>query len=248
MVTVKGGPGTADPGQFTALNITLRWLLVTAYPGYYRIDGPGWLDSAHYDMVAKVPPGTTKEQFELMIRNLLEERAALKAHREMSEFPTYDLVVAKGGPKLTEAKEDPQAQAPAADPVGKQGTKLDADGWPILDRPGILVYNFFSGGAPVSRLVAKDQPISSLAKMLRPATQAQVADKTGLEGKYDFRLEYAFESTPAATPAPDGMSSAAPPGPGIFSAIKSLGLALEPTKTSLDVLVIDHIDRVLKPN
>jgi len=248
VVTVKGGPGTADPGQFTGLNITLRWLLVTAYPEPYSIVGPDWLDAAKYDMVAKVPPGTTKYQFRLMVRKLLEERLVLKAHHEMREFRTYDLVVAKGGAKLKEATEDPKAQAPAVNSSGGQETRLDADGFPQLDRPGILAYHFNSpSGAPVSRMVAKAQPISSLAKMLRSATQAYVTDKTGLEGKYDFRLEYS-DSVLTASSVSDGTPSEPAPNASIFSAIKNLGLVLQQTKTPLDVLVIDHIDRVLKPN
>lgn len=143
MVHVSGGPGTSDPGQFTALNITLRWLLMSAFPESYRVIGPDWLDGAHYDLVAKVPPGTSKEQFKLMIRNLLEERSALKAHHETRAFPAYDLVVAKGGAKLAEA--GAQAAPPAGQPSEQ---KLDADGYPQLDRPGLVAYNFAHTARP----------------------------------------------------------------------------------------------------
>lgn len=84
--------------------------------------------------------------------------------------------------------------------------------------------------------------------MLRTPTHAYVIDQTGLEGKYDFRLEYAFDETPTAAPSQDGSISAPSLAPSIFTAIKSLGLTLQPTRASLDVLVIDHIDKVLQPN
>jgi Protein of unknown function (DUF3738) len=32
------------------------------------------IDTEEYDIVAKMPPGTTKEQFQQMLQNLLEER------------------------------------------------------------------------------------------------------------------------------------------------------------------------------
>ena len=243
MVHVSGGPGTSDPGQFTALNITLGWLLVSAFPESHRVIGPDWLDGAHYDLVAKVPPGTSKDQFKLMIQNLLEERAALKAHHETREFPAYDLVVAKDGAKLAEASA--QTVLPAGQPSEQ---KLDADGYPQLDRPGLVTYNFFSHGAPVTRLVGKAQPLSSLAHMLSSSTHASVIDQTGLRGKYDFRLEYAFDAAPTTAASQDDSISAPSPAPSIFTAIKSLGLTLQPARAALDVLVIDHIDRVLQPN
>jgi uncharacterized protein (TIGR03435 family) len=242
VVHVSGGPGTPDPGQFRALNITLRWLLVSAFPESYRVIGPSWLDDPHYNLVAKVPPGTSKDQFKLMIQNLLEERAALKAHHEKRNFPAFALVVANSGAKLTEA------DAQAAPPGQGTGQKLDTDGYPLLDRPGLVAYNFLSHGAPVTRLVGRAQPISSLARMLHVPTNAYVIDETGLEGKYDFRLEYAFDSTPTTAPSPGDVASALSPAPSIFTAIKSLGLMLQPTRASLDVLVIDHIDRQLQPN
>lgn len=224
MVHVSGGPGTSDPGQFTALNITLRWLLVSGFPESYRVIGPDWLDRAHYDLVGKVPPGTSKDQFKLMIQGLLEERAALKAHHETRVFPAYDLVVAKGGAKLVEAG------AQAAPPAGQPSVqKLDADGYPQLDRPGLVAYGFLSHGAPVTRLVGRAQPLSSLADMLHIPTHAYVTDKTGLQGKYDFRLEYASDNAPTAALSQDDSISAPSSAPNIFTAIKSLGLTLQPT-------------------
>jgi uncharacterized protein (TIGR03435 family) len=108
--------------------------------------------------------------------------------------------------------------------------------------------NSFSHGAPVARLVGKAQPLSSLVHMLSSSTHAYVIDKTGLQGKYDFRLEYAFDSAPTTAASRDDSISAPSPAPSIFTAIKSLGLTLRPARASLDVLVIDHIDRVLRPN
>ncbi len=61
-----------------------------------------------------------------------------------------------------------------------------------------------------------------------------VIDKTGLDGKYDFRYQFSPVDVGVA-----GEFSA----PSLFTAIeKDLGLKLEPTKTKLDSIVIDHID------
>src|SRR5207244_3445464 len=55
-VGMNGGPGTADPGQITYSNVTLKNVLMNAYGVKgYQISGPSWLDSERYDIAAKIP-------------------------------------------------------------------------------------------------------------------------------------------------------------------------------------------------
>ena len=62
--------------------------------------------------------------------------------------------------------------------------------------------------------------------------QGNVVDKTGLPGRYDFTLQYTYQSSD-----PDSY-------PTLTTAIQEqLGLKLQSTHGSVDVLVIDHIDR-----
>ena len=239
MNEVHGGPGSSDPGQVTYRNITVRNLLGRAYPDSYKIDGPGWLDSdPRFDIVAKLPPDTTPQQFVLMVRNLLIERFGLEAHHETKEFAAYDLVIAKGGLKMKETAGDS-----AGGPGSNDGPpKVDADGFPVLTHPGMITQNTFSHGLPVARLTAVAQPLWRLLGMLRAATQKPVIDKTGLTGKYDFTLEYAPGGAMATSS--DGEAGAPP----IAYAIKSLGLELKDTKTSVDVLVVDHVEKAPTEN
>lgn len=60
-------------------------------------------------------------------------------------------------------------------------------------------------------------------------------DQTGLTGKYDFALHYTYDEARATDPnAP----------PGMFTAIQEqLGLKLQPMKATVDVLVVDHVER-----
>jgi uncharacterized protein (TIGR03435 family) len=61
----------------------------------------------------------------------------------------------------------------------------------------------------------------------------KVVNKTGLEGGYDFTLDY----------APDG-ADASDPRPSIYTALEEqLGLKLEPAREPVDVIVVDHIER-----
>ena len=49
-------------------------------------------------MTAKLPPGTTVEQYRQMMANLLAERFGLICHRVTKDFAGYEITVAKGGP------------------------------------------------------------------------------------------------------------------------------------------------------
>jgi len=244
MTSVHGGPGSSDPGQVTYRNVSLMNLLGRAYPDSFRIAGPSWLDENRFDLIAKLPPDTTPEQLVPMIRNLLLDRFALKAHHEAREMAAYDLVIAKTGLKMKEAVENPDA-ASASSSAASGPLKLDQDGFPILAHPGMTTINTISNGLPVARLTATAQPLWRLLGMLRAATQKPVIDKTGLTGKYDFWLEYAPGGAMAVSTTPGQAELGAP---SITYAIRSLGLALQDTKTTLDVLVVDHVERVPTEN
>jgi uncharacterized protein (TIGR03435 family) len=74
-----------------------------------------------------------------------------------------------------------------------------------------------------------------------------VIDKTGITGKFNFRIEFASdEATPFFRTA-GGDPSAAPPdpaGPSIFTALQQqLGLKLERATGPVEFLVIDHVER-----
>ncbi len=62
-----------------------------------------------------------------------------------------------------------------------------------------------------------------------------LVDQTGLTGRYDFKLTYSYGDAP-------NLETDAPPT--MFTAIKEqLGLKFQPLKTSVDVMVIDHIGK-----
>src|SRR5579872_1747033 len=97
----KGGPGTNDPTRWTCTYCDIANLLPRAYGVQsYQLTFPSWMNSEHYDISANVPAGATREQLQIMIRNLLEERFQFKLHRESKDIAGYDLVIGKNGPKL----------------------------------------------------------------------------------------------------------------------------------------------------
>ena len=73
----------------------------------WRVSGaPAWATKDLWDLVAKLPPGQPSDQERLyrsiegMLRTFLEEEFKLKTHFVKKEQPVYELVIAKGGPKL----------------------------------------------------------------------------------------------------------------------------------------------------
>jgi uncharacterized protein (TIGR03435 family) len=95
-------PIDTRPGLLTARNASLKQLIRGAYTleNYQVSGGPGWIDSAGFDVEAKSTDGANREQLLLMLRALLADRFKLRFHREKKELAVYALVMAKGGPKF----------------------------------------------------------------------------------------------------------------------------------------------------
>ncbi len=107
--------------------------------------------------------------------------------------------------------------------VAKGGPKLKA-----VTTPGEQLG--FRGGVGHNRGFAIT--MSMFAKELGRLTGRPVLDKTGLDGKYDYVLEWSPDSEVTGS------------GPTIFTALQEqLGLRLESVKAPVDTLVIDHIER-----
>jgi uncharacterized protein (TIGR03435 family) len=67
------------------------------------LGGPNWLEYDTFDVVAKVPSGTTPETARLMLRTLLADRFKLVLHNDTKPVPTYALKSLKQ-PKLKQAE------------------------------------------------------------------------------------------------------------------------------------------------
>jgi uncharacterized protein (TIGR03435 family) len=100
-----------------------------------------------------------------------------------------------------------------------------------------------TSGAP-GRLEATKITMQKLADLLARMAGAPVADATALPGAYDFVLEWSPEES-LRTSAADGSASGGNGGPSIFTALEEqLGLKLAGSKGPVEVLVVDHIERV----
>src|SRR5262249_9505396 len=97
---------TSGPGQ-VVLGVPLSPILMTSFKvSKDQIIGPSWLESDCFQVVAKLPQGSTPDQIPEMLQALLSERFKLSAHKESRPSTIYALVVDKGGPKVKEAAEN----------------------------------------------------------------------------------------------------------------------------------------------
>jgi uncharacterized protein (TIGR03435 family) len=92
----------------TLLNALARAFGVTSGN---QIVGPAWVREDRYDIVAKAPENTPKEQLPLMLQALLIARFKLVLHHEMRDLLTYDLVTGSGRLNLTKSGSDPKNSA-----------------------------------------------------------------------------------------------------------------------------------------
>jgi uncharacterized protein (TIGR03435 family) len=86
-------------------NTTLKNVLARAYQvKWYQVTGPAWISTERYDILAKAPDNTPKDQIPLMLQGLLAERFKLTLHREMKEMPVYALMTGKAVLQLQKAE------------------------------------------------------------------------------------------------------------------------------------------------
>ena len=219
-----------DAGRIAYSNVNLRDLITRAYEVKApQVTGPAWIDTQRYDINAKIPDGVPREHVPAMLRTLLEERFQLKIRRETKEMPVYELVLAKGGPKMEKAKEA----------GGRARMAMEGHGDGVLN-------------AQVSSAT-----MANFSDMMARWVDRPVIDKTGLKEAFDFTLELSMQDMagarslvvmhggggPSAGPAPDS----APTG-SLFSSIQRLGLKLEAKRAPLDLLVIDSAEKVPTEN
>jgi uncharacterized protein (TIGR03435 family) len=210
--------------EVITVNTPVNWLITLAYSlhAHQIVGGAGWLDSEKYDVTGQpdTPGQPSRDQLKLMIQKLLAERFQLKFHMEKKELRAYTITVLKTGAKIAVSQADPNSL------------------------PGVGF-----GGAPGGAMTfnVRNAILDSVANALQGNLLDQpVVNRTGLTGKYDFTLRFTPDASQlAAVGAPPSAGAPDPDAPpDIFSAFQQqLGLKLESTRTTVDVMVIDKIEK-----
>lgn len=174
----------------------------------YQINGPDWMSATHFDIVAKMPEGSKKEDAPKMLQALLEERFKLTTHRGSTEHPVLALVVGKSGPKLKASTGTPVAIDESA-PLKPGELKMDGSDGPVRVRvdmaSGSSVIDMGLQGKMAFRLDPATQKlhldfsmvtmtgfadmVTQLFAQLGGTGGKQVMDMTGIKGNYDATVE-----------------------------------------------------------
>jgi uncharacterized protein (TIGR03435 family) len=235
----QNNTGHIVDGRYILRDASLLTLVEAAYgvTADMVAGGPSWLDLDFYDVIARVPGGTTQATANLMLQSLLAERFALVALRDMRPLPRFVLSVGPGGSKLkpaaasqssTEQDSGCRPQMPRME--GGRGGPVNPASLPNLK---VTCHNLTS-----------TQIIENLRQMaggpINTYLPREVIDATRLEGKWDFDLEF----TPIGIVGDKGRD-----GITLYDAVsKQLGLTLELKDVPVPALVIGNVNRNPTPN
>jgi uncharacterized protein (TIGR03435 family) len=215
--------------------LDLRSLMTLAYGVKpYQIAGPDWLSTTRFDIVAKMPEGSKKEDAPQMLQALLEERFKLTTHRTTAEHSVLALVVGKGGPKLKASAGTPVAIDESA-PLKPGELKMDGSDGPVRVKvdvtTGSSVIDMGLQGKmsfrlnPATQSFHVDFSMVTMAGFANMITQLfaqlggtggrQVVDMTGIKGNYDATVDLSLvEMMAMAKAAGADIPGGAPGGAG----------------------------------
>lgn len=224
-------------GKLSGKSVPLFFLIEEAYHLPFQSDWlkgvPDWAMKTRYDIEAAAGAGSqvSNETLRAMLRTLLEDRFKMKVRTETAERAVYEIVVAKGGPKLAKSskteKDCDQAEVQLGNSTGchslagGQGRGVHGDAATIAD-----VAFYVSNWA--------DRP---------------VIDKTGLTGLYKFDTEGWQPMRPKAPLPPDHEPTAEerafsdPTTPTLFVIFDRMGLKLGSSRAPVESFVVEHLER-----
>jgi uncharacterized protein (TIGR03435 family) len=213
--------GSIRDGLYINRDATMLQLIQAAY-GVKEdavAGGPSWLKSDLFDVVAKVPEGTTSATANLMLQALLKDRFGLVIRKDTHSAPRYVLSVAKSGSKLKRA-------AVSADsgcrPQPQTGTATS-------------IPNLKATCHNLTSQQIGDNLRQMAGSYYNTYLDREVIDATTLEGAWDFDLEF----TPIGLMGDKGRD-----GITIFDAVnKQLGLKLELQEVPVPLMVVASVNR-----
>jgi uncharacterized protein (TIGR03435 family) len=216
----QGRAITVRGREIVTINTPVSYLITFVYGvSAQQVQGaPAWAYSDPFDLDGKPAQEgmPNQKQMKVMIQKLLADRFQLTFHREKKELPVYAIQLGKTGPKLTASQADPK-------------------GLPGLGFRGLGALN------------AMNATMADFASLMETAVlDRPVVNQTGLDGHYDFALNWTPDETQFAgigvkVPPPSDKPDAPPELGAAMQA--QLGLKLATTKAPVDVLVIDRLEK-----
>jgi uncharacterized protein (TIGR03435 family) len=214
------------------VNMDLQPLIGTAYGDDVEtsdyIGLPGWATVERYDIEAKAPEGAKPADIVPMLRTVLAERFAFKAHIETREQPIYELVRANPAGPLSPGLTRVDIDCEALRETRGRGEKPALNPLPS----GLFPCDSRMRGGAGMEIRSGGMKMADLGRSIQSGTGRIIKDKTGLVGFYAFTLRYTGPTSPDSDV------------PSLFTALQEqLGLRLQAATAPVRVLVIDNIQR-----
>jgi uncharacterized protein (TIGR03435 family) len=211
----------------------ISWQANLAQMVLYAYHLPSWRVSglapgdAIFQVDATADPAATTDQIRLMFQGLLASRFKLAAHRETKELNGYVLAVGKGGLKLKETK---PGEPPAALPewfAGREAMIPQIEGKVLAT----------AEGKGIAAITGRGVSMAEMADALQQPLGTFVVDRTNLAGRYYFGFKFLRDNAPPDADAPTPAQ-----------AVQELGLRLEKERGPVEILAIDHVEKMPTEN
>ena len=145
-----------------------------------------------------------------MLRDLLANRFRLAMHGERRSISAFVLETAKNGPKLEKSAAN-----------GDCGNSTNSNNTTVT-------------------ISERNCDLDAFARTLGRQMDAPVVNQTGLEGVFNFKVQWTREKAQPPKPGDGALVE----GPTLFTAIQEqLGLRLRAQKTQVEIIVIDHAEK-----
>ena len=200
---------------------------------------PKWYSTDRYDIRAKVAAEDVdkwhklnEEARRLMLRKVLAERFKLVCHFEDVEGPVYNLTVAKGGLKMTEAKPGEVSPYHFHSP-GDPSMAYTGPGMTTRDTPN----------GPLTVFQRMDMASFVKSDIFAYTLDRPVIDKTGVTGVYNFSLDFSWQPISGA-PAAEGAAIRSNRQPRhLYRAAEAAWAEVGARQGPIRQLIVDHLER-----
>jgi uncharacterized protein (TIGR03435 family) len=213
--------GGVRNGRFELRNATMVDLISNAYstPVEKIVGGPSWLELDRFDVIGKVPAGTTRDQARVMLQALLADRFKLVVKQDNKPLLSWVLSTTSAKPKV--------AETPGSGATGCQGQ-------PQQPAPDVV---------PQAHVVCHNMSLAAFAEFLPRAAGAYISglvvDQTGLPGTYDFEMRWTARAL---------LQKAGADGITLDAALEKLGLKVEQKEVAALAFSVESVNRTPTPN
>ncbi len=214
------------------LNGTQELALRFSYFSGLSVKVPAWVaggengSADRFDIEARSQGSPTKDEMRQMMQALLADRFKLVVHHETRQAPVFALMLVKPGKNGPELRVHPAEDGCMGEAAKELPVVCGVIVHLIPQGPGQI--RFGGRNVKLSLLASSLPTMTGMAMLPRP-----VVDETGLNGAFDFTLDW----VPEFNAPPDAS------GPNFREALREqLGLKLEPKQGPVDILVIDHVE------